>query len=70
MLGEGVMFVAQPEGAVAAARAAIPSEPWRLGAVNVITTLTGSALIALAVAAAGSTSARRGTPRMSTRTGT
>ena len=51
MLGEGVMFVVQPEGAVAAARAAIPSEPWRLGAVNVITTLTGSALIALAVSA-------------------
>ena len=29
----------------------IPSDPWRLGAVSVITTLTGSALIALAVAA-------------------
>ena len=43
------MFVAQPDHAVAAASAAIPSEPWRLGAVNVITTLTGSALIALAV---------------------
>ena len=50
VLGEGVVFVAQPEQAVAAARAAIPSEPWRLGAVNVITTLTGSALIALALA--------------------
>ena len=50
VLSEGVMFVAQPESAVAAARAAIPSDPWRLGAVNVITTLTGSALIALAVA--------------------
>jgi chaperone required for assembly of F1-ATPase len=49
VLGEGVMFVAQPDHAVAAARAAIPSDPWRLGAVNVITTLTGSALIALAV---------------------
>ena len=50
MLGEGVMFVAQPEGAVAAARGAIPSDPWRLGAASVITTLTGSALIALAMA--------------------
>jgi chaperone required for assembly of F1-ATPase len=49
--GEGVVFVAQPDDAVAAARRAIPSDPWRLGAVNVITTLTGSALIALAVAA-------------------
>jgi chaperone required for assembly of F1-ATPase len=51
MLGEGVMFVAQPDGAVAAASAAIPADPWRLGAVSVITTLTGSALIALALAA-------------------
>jgi len=51
VLGEGVMFVAQPESAVAAIRAAIPSDPWRLGAVHLITTLTGSALIALAVAA-------------------
>ena len=50
VLTEGVVFVAQPEHAIAAARKAIPSDPWRLGAVNVITTLTGSALIALAVA--------------------
>ena len=50
VLSEGVMFVAQPESAVAATRRAIPSDPWRLGAVNVIATLTGSALIALAVA--------------------
>src|SRR5579862_4980915 len=49
-LGEGVVHVAQPEAALAAARAAIPLEPWRLGAVHVITTLTGSALIALAMA--------------------
>src|SRR5688572_29359328 len=40
---------AQPDGALAAARQAIPSDPWRLGAANVITTLTGSALIALAI---------------------
>jgi chaperone required for assembly of F1-ATPase len=50
VLGEGVMFVAQPEEALAAAARAIPDDPWRLGAVNAITTLTGSALIALAVA--------------------
>jgi len=49
VLAEGVVFVAQPEHAIAAARAVIPTEPWRLGAVNVITTLTGSALIALAL---------------------
>src|SRR5436305_4416454 len=45
LLSEGVMFVAQPEGAICALRAAIPSDPWRLGAVSLITTLTGSALI-------------------------
>jgi chaperone required for assembly of F1-ATPase len=49
VLGEGVMFVAQPEEALAAAARAIPEEPWRLGAVSAITTLTGSALIALAM---------------------
>jgi chaperone required for assembly of F1-ATPase len=49
-LGEGVVYVAQPQAALAAARAAIPLEPWRLGAVHVVTTLTGSALIALAMA--------------------
>jgi chaperone required for assembly of F1-ATPase len=51
VLAEGIGFVAQPAAAVAAARAAIPRDPWRLGALNAITTLTGSALIALAVAA-------------------
>ena len=50
VLGEGIAFVAQPEAALTAARAAIPDEPWRLGAVNAITSLTGSALLALAVA--------------------
>jgi chaperone required for assembly of F1-ATPase len=49
-LGEGVVYVAQPEAAIAAACAAIPQQPWRLGAVYVVTTLTGSALIALAMA--------------------
>jgi chaperone required for assembly of F1-ATPase len=50
ILGEGVVYVAQPQAALTAARAAIPEEPWRLGAVHSITTLTGSALIALALA--------------------
>jgi chaperone required for assembly of F1-ATPase len=48
---EGVVYVTQPQPALAAARAAIPHEPWALGALNSITTLTGSALIALALAA-------------------
>ena len=48
-------FVAQPAAALAAASAAIPRQPpydpWRLGALHAATTLTGSALIALALAA-------------------
>jgi chaperone required for assembly of F1-ATPase len=47
--GEGVVHIAQPETALRAANAAIPDDPWRLGALNVMTTLTGSALLALAV---------------------
>ena len=49
VLAAGVMFVEQPEDAVAAAKAAIPTDAWRLGAVSSITTLTGSALLALAM---------------------
>ena len=49
-VGEGVVYVAQPEAVLAAARAAIPTDPWRLGAVHTLTTITGSALIALALA--------------------
>ena len=45
---QGVRFVAQPPDAIAAARRAIPDEPWRLGAVHAVMTLTGSALLALA----------------------
>jgi chaperone required for assembly of F1-ATPase len=46
---EGVAHIAQPEGALLAAHAAIPDDPWRVGAVHAATTLTGSALIALAL---------------------
>jgi chaperone required for assembly of F1-ATPase len=49
-LGEGVIHVAQPDAALKAASAAIPIDPWRLGATHAATTLTGSALIALALA--------------------
>ena len=48
-LGEGIVYIAQPEAALSAARAAIPADPWRLGALHVVTTLTGSALIALGI---------------------
>lgn len=47
---EGIVHVAQPDDAVAAARTTIPDDPWRLAAVASITTLTGSALLALALA--------------------
>jgi chaperone required for assembly of F1-ATPase len=49
ILAHGVVHAAQPEAAIAAARTGIPDDPWRLGAVHVITTLTGSALLALAL---------------------
>ncbi len=47
-LAQGIVHVAQPGEAIAAACARIPAEPWRLGAVSAITTLTGSGLLALA----------------------
>jgi len=47
---EGVVFAEQPAAAIDAARRAIPSEPWRLGAVASVTVLTGSALLALMMA--------------------
>ena len=50
VLAQGIIHVAQPEAALAAAATLIPDEPWRLGAVHTITTITGSALLALAVA--------------------
>ena len=56
VLVEGVMHASQPQEAIAAAAKAIPrgadiEECWRLGALDVVTTLTGSALLALALAA-------------------
>jgi len=49
MLAEGVMHVRQPESAIAAARGALPADPWAIAALHVITALTGSALLALAL---------------------
>jgi len=48
-LGFGVVHVAQPAPALDAAGAALPRDPWRLGAMHLATTLTGSSLIALAL---------------------
>lgn len=47
ILAEGVMHVSQPETAVAAAHEALPHDPWPVAALHVVTTLTGSALLAL-----------------------
>lgn len=49
ILAEGVMHVQQPEAAVAAARAALPADAWPVGAFHVVTSITGSALLALAL---------------------
>ena len=48
-LAEGIIFVAQSPDALAAAGVAIPRAPWPLGALHSVTTLTGSALMALAL---------------------
>jgi chaperone required for assembly of F1-ATPase len=56
-LAQGIVHVAQPRQAIAAARAAIPAETnnvkdiWRLAAIAAVTTLTGSGLLALALGA-------------------
>lgn len=49
-LAEGITHVSQPQEALSAARAAIPDDPWPLGASHAATTLMGSALLALALA--------------------
>jgi chaperone required for assembly of F1-ATPase len=46
---QGVMYAAQPRRAIAAARAEIPTDPWRLAAVSSVASLTGSLLLALAL---------------------
>ena len=50
ILAEGINHVRQPDAAIAAARAALPGDPWSIAALHVVTTLTGSALLALALA--------------------
>jgi chaperone required for assembly of F1-ATPase len=49
ILAEGIVHIRQPESAVAAARAALPRDAWSIAALHVVTTLTGSALLALAL---------------------
>lgn len=49
ILTEGVMHVRQPDAAMAAMRALLPEDAWRTAALHVITTITGSALLAVAL---------------------
>ena len=49
ILAEGILHVRQPDAAIAAARAALPKDAWSIAALHVVTTLTGSALLALAL---------------------
>lgn len=51
VLSEGVMHVTQPEASMEAVRAALPDDPLELAAVSLMTTLSGSVLLALAVRA-------------------
>jgi len=50
VMAQGVVHVTQPREAIAAVQAAIPMDPWALGAMSTVTTLTGSALLAVALA--------------------
>jgi chaperone required for assembly of F1-ATPase len=47
ILAQGVVHVAQPPEALAAIRRAMTTDAWRLGAMHTVTTLTGSALLAV-----------------------
>ncbi|MGN6311249.1 MAG: ATP12 family chaperone protein, partial [Xanthobacteraceae bacterium] len=49
VLAEGIVHVRQPETSVAAATKALPDEPWLIAAMHIVTSITGSALLALAL---------------------
>jgi chaperone required for assembly of F1-ATPase len=49
ILSEGIMHVTQPEQAIKAARDVFPTDAWSVAALHVVTTMTGSALLALAL---------------------
>lgn len=49
ILAEGIIHVRQPEPAIAAARATLPTDPWAIAALHLVTTLTGSALLAVSL---------------------
>ena len=49
IIAEGIIHVSQPEQAVNVVRAALPTEPWPVAALHLVTTITGSALLAVAL---------------------
>lgn len=49
LLVEGIVHMRQPDHAIAAAGKALPSDSWSVGALHSVTSLTGSALLALAL---------------------
>lgn len=49
ILSEGIVHAAQPAQAIAAVREIFPADAWSVAALHVVTTLTGSALLALAL---------------------
>jgi chaperone required for assembly of F1-ATPase len=49
VLAEGIVHARQSDHAIEAARKAIPADGWSVGALHSVTTLTGSALLALAL---------------------
>jgi chaperone required for assembly of F1-ATPase len=49
ILAQGIVHVRQPDAAIEAAREALPTDPWVVAAMHVVTTMTGSALLALAL---------------------
>ena len=69
-LAAGIMHVGQPPQSIEAIRSAIEDfdDPVALAALSAMTTLSGSALLALAVARGRLSLRRRGGPPMSTRT--
>jgi chaperone required for assembly of F1-ATPase len=49
ILAQGIIHARQPQQAIDAARDALPTEPWLVAATHIVTTITGSALLALAL---------------------
>ena len=49
ILSEGIVHVTQPEQAIKAARNVFPADAWSVAALHLVTTVTGSALLALAL---------------------